>query len=132
MPRYLIIFATLTALLCGINLAVSQGDMLVIKPEAFTAPRRPAARFPHDAHNEKAKIEECGVCHHGGENGKRDPNVTSEGTPCSDCHQVEAAAGRTPLMRAYHSQCMGCHMEKKAGPVTCGECHVDAAAPEQK
>ena len=132
MTRYLILALTLTAVLCGAPLAFSQGDMLVIKSEAFTSPQRPPAVFPHDAHNEKAKIDDCAACHHGGENGKRDPKATSEGTPCADCHSVTAAPGRTPLMRAYHQQCIGCHMQKKAGPVACGQCHVDAAAPAAK
>ena len=47
--------------------------------------RRPAARFVHDTHNEKAKIDECGTCHHGTtEDGRRDATAaTSEGTPCA-------------------------------------------------
>lgn len=125
MTRYIIYGLAVAAVLFGAPLAHSQGDMLVIKAPAFTAPKRPPAVFAHDAHNEKAKLDDCSVCHHGGENGVRDPKATSEGVPCSDCHPVAAAPGRTPLMRAYHQQCIGCHTAKKAGPVTCGQCHVD-------
>jgi hypothetical protein len=28
------------------------------------------------------------------------------------------------LKDAFHSQCKCCHENMKAGPVTCGECHV--------
>ena len=124
MTRYLILALTLAAVLCGAPLAFSQGDMLAIKPEAFTSPQRPPAAFPHDAHNEKAKIDDCAACHHGGKDGKIDRAASTEGTPCAECHPVKAAKGTTPLMRAFHKQCQGCHETAKKGPVACGECHV--------
>ena len=42
---------------------------LTLKSDAFESHRRPAVPFDHDAHNERAKIEDCLICHHGGENG---------------------------------------------------------------
>lgn len=95
---------------------------LTLKSDAFESHRRPAVPFDHDAHNERAKIEDCLICHHGGENGVIDPEVGSEGTPCSECHEVNAS-GRTPLMRAYHKQCIECHRDLNKGPTTCGGCH---------
>lgn len=120
----LILLVAALAALCFFGPAFSQGDMTVVNRDVFTAPRRPAAFFAHDQHNEKAQIEDCAACHHGETDGKMDAESTSEGTPCADCHPVVATPGKTPLMRAFHKQCAGCHMDKKAGPVACGQCHV--------
>jgi len=111
-----------TALLLVVP-ALSQEDMTHVPTTGFKTTTRPAARFAHDAHNEKAKLDNCSVCHHGEKDGKRDPSGDSTGTPCADCH---TKPGRTPLMRAFHKQCMGCHLEQKKGPVTCGDCHTPA------
>jgi hypothetical protein len=103
--------------------ALSQQDMTTIPDTGFAAHTRLPAVFNHDVHNEKAGLDDCTVCHHGEKDGKRDPSQDTAGTPCSDCHTAVGKPGRTPLMRAFHKQCMGCHMEKKKGPVTCGDCH---------
>jgi Class III cytochrome C family len=104
--------------------AWSQEDMKAVSPDAFTIPQRPAAVFPHDAHNEKAKIDSCNQCHHVYEDGKLAEDESSEDRRCSDCHGL-ADAGRQPgLMKAFHLNCKGCHQEQKKGPVMCGECHV--------
>lgn len=124
-------FASLIALIAAVALgmglwlpaALSQEDMKVIKAEAFKTYTRPAAVFVHDAHNEKAKLDDCAVCHHGKDaNGKMTTEETSEGEPCADCHAVNAKSG-TPLMRAYHQQCILCHADKNLGPTHCGGCH---------
>jgi hypothetical protein len=26
-------------------------------------------------------------------------------------------------MKAFHMNCKGCHIDRKEGPITCGECH---------
>lgn len=102
--------------------AFSQEDIKFLQDEAFTNAQRPAAVFNHDEHNEMAEIEDCMPCHH---EGKDDDGNLIEGDylPCADCHEVNPDEG-TPLMLAYHIQCENCHIEKKKGPVTCGECHV--------
>lgn len=124
-------FAPLAALIAAVTLgvglilstALSQEDMKEVKAEDFAPHTRPAALFAHDAHNEKAKIDDCAVCHHGKDaDGKMTVEETSEGQPCADCHAVDARSG-TPLMRAYHQKCIACHRQKNAGPVCCGECH---------
>lgn len=124
-------FASLPALLAATALilvlwlpaALSQEDMKFIKAEAFPVHTRPAAVFVHDAHNEKANIDDCAACHHGKDaNGKQTTEETSEGEPCAECHAVNAS-GTTPLMRAYHQQCITCHQEKNSGPTHCGGCH---------
>ena len=79
---------------------VGTAHALPLKSEEFKTHRRPAVTFDHDNHNERAKIEDCIVCHHGGENGVIDPEVSSEDQPCSECHKANMPSGRTPLMRA--------------------------------
>ncbi|MEA4855351.1 MAG: acidic tetraheme cytochrome c3 TmcA [Solidesulfovibrio sp.] len=103
--------------------AMSQQDMTTVPAEGLASKTRLPAVFPHDQHNEKAAIAECTACHHGEKDGKRDPEADTAGIPCSDCHTAAGKPGRTPLMRAYHKQCMGCHLDKKKGPVSCGDCH---------
>lgn len=124
-------FASLVALIAAVALglglwlpqAMSQGNMKQIKAEAFKTHSRPAAVFVHDAHNDKASLDDCVVCHHGKDaNGKLDKEEESMGTPCADCHAVAQSPG-TPLMRAYHQQCIVCHREKQKGPTHCGGCH---------
>jgi hypothetical protein len=110
-------------ILCIVN-AWSQEDMKAVSADAFTTPQRPSAVFPHDAHNEKARIESCNQCHHVYEDGKLVEDESSEDQRCSDCHGVEAAGSQPGLMKAFHLNCKGCHQEQKKGPVMCGECHV--------
>jgi len=103
--------------------AFSQEDMKVLAPEAFGKLTRPAAVFMHDQHNEKAALDDCVTCHHGGSDGKQDKSVSTEGTACADCHEIKAPKGRTDLNHAYHKQCISCHEAKGKGPVACGQCH---------
>lgn len=103
--------------------ALSQQDMKVLAPAALGKLTRPAAQFNHDAHNEKAQLTDCVVCHHGGADGKQDKTASTEGTPCSDCHKVKTNGKGTDLTHAYHGQCIGCHQAKGKGPVACGQCH---------
>ncbi len=104
--------------------ALSQVSMTHIITDAFGEKQRPPSIFAHDEHNMKAQIKyDCWLCHHyDGLN--LDPEDDSVGIPCVDCHPVEAGPDVTPLMQAYHRQCQDCHLEKKAGPIACGECHI--------
>jgi len=106
------------------TLAWGQEGIRELLSPAFGRHQRPAALFEHDAHNEKAKLQDCVACHHGGGQGRIDPSASSEGTPCSECHAVSPAGTGTSLMRAFHKQCVGCHTAQKKGPLACGECHV--------
>ena len=117
---------TATIIICAVfaTLAVfsaqSQEDIKFVKDDAFTTRMRPPVPFNHDAHNETARLEDCGACHHVYENGKRVEDDASVGTPCSECH---APQDGMPLIRLYHLQCKGCHLQRKAGPVLCSQCH---------
>ena len=104
--------------------AYSQEDITVLKDSAFKNRQRPAAVFVHEEHNEKAEIEECNVCHHLYQDGKKVEDESSEDMNCSECHKVKSGSLTRPLMKGYHDLCKSCHRANKAGPVTCGECHL--------
>lgn len=104
--------------------AFSQDDMVVVDNSVFEAPRRSAAVFVHDEHNEMAGIEACGECHHVyDDEGNRIEDESSEGEMCADCHGSEDEGRKPALMKAYHLNCKGCHATQGEGPVMCGECH---------
>lgn len=105
-----------------------QQDVTRVADTAFTTRMRPPVSFPHDQHNEKAKIDQCQVCHHVYEHGKKIDSISSEGTKCSECHTIQAG-DPMPLVAAYHNLCKGCHMQTKTGPVQCAECHAKGIEP---
>jgi hypothetical protein len=99
-------------------------DTVRMDTSAFERPRRPAAVFDHDAHNDAAQIDDCAVCHHVYEDGKLVPDESSEDMPCSDCHGLVAGPDNPmPLVNAFHVQCRSCHVKTGKGPLLCGECH---------
>ncbi|RJQ73287.1 MAG: acidic cytochrome c3 [Desulfobacteraceae bacterium] len=105
-------------------LGFAQEDMQTVSNSVFSRPARSAALFAHDSHNESAAIEDCGICHHVIENGRRSETETSEDSPCSECHApLVSGTHPIPLRRAYHLRCKGCHLASNAGPVMCAECH---------
>ncbi|MBW2266123.1 MAG: cytochrome c3 family protein [Deltaproteobacteria bacterium] len=104
--------------------AHSQEDMAVLQDSAYENRQRPAAVFVHEQHNEKAELDECSVCHHVYEDGKKVDDESSEDKRCSDCHKVKSGYQARPLMKAYHDLCKSCHQESRVGPITCGECHT--------
>ncbi len=105
-------------------LALGQEDMTTIAPTDFDHPQRPAAIFKHDAHNEKADIEDCETCHHLYEDGNRIPDESSEDQSCAECHPVKSSGAVRPLRQAFHDNCIKCHQRQGKGPRLCGECHV--------
>lgn len=123
--RTLTALITLTAMVAVIAVfsAGSQEDVKFVKDSAFTSRMRPPVSFDHDLHNETAQIEDCGTCHHVYQDGKRVDGESSVGAPCSECHALQPGDSPMSLVRVYHLQCKGCHIEKKTGPVLCGECH---------
>lgn len=103
--------------------AYSQGEIRFVNDSAFNEPKRPPVKFHHDAHNQKAGITECNVCHHMYEDGEKLEYEASIGMECSQCHWSSDDHSKMDLIRAYHLQCRGCHLKEAAGPVLCGECH---------
>jgi hypothetical protein len=107
--------------------AYSQEDMQTVDDQAFSSPQRPPSIFRHDEHNEKAKIEECNVCHHVyDDSGKRLEDESSEGQPCSECHGLNDNGSQPGLRKAFHRKCKSCHQKEQKGPILCGQCHVRA------
>lgn len=100
----------------------AQEDISRVADSAFPTPMRPPVVFYHDAHNEKAGIDDCAACHHVYENGRQLAVDDSSGMECSECH-LEKDPAAIGLIRAYHRQCGGCHAARKAGPVMCADCH---------
>lgn len=126
-PIALVAFAALTlgaTLLVWMPKAFPQSEMTSLRSEALAPHKRLAVRFVHDAHNEKAGLEDCAVCHHDAvKDGKMTMESSSEGIPCADCHAADAQKG-TPLQRAFHRQCIECHQKGNKGPTACGGCHA--------
>ena len=125
MKKRLLLFLMVPAICIFLILpALSQEDMAVVKDDGFQKRQRPPAVFKHDYHNETAKIEECNECHHIYESGEKLEDEFSEDQLCSDCHSENSLDNQPVLKKAFHLNCKGCHLEKKKGPIMCGECHV--------
>jgi len=103
--------------------AYSQEDMTAIDNRVFPDPRRTAAIFIHDDHNEAAEIDECNECHHVYEDGVKLEDESSEDMLCSECHLMEETDEQPGLMKAFHLNCKECHLAENKGPIMCGECH---------
>lgn len=119
----LVIKWTILIFICVSSSALCQYDMVEVDNSIFGDPARPPSVFKHDEHNEKAGLDECNICHHVYEDGKKLEYDSSEDMYCSDCHAVESGDENPSLRKAFHMNCKGCHLERKAGPVMCGECH---------
>lgn len=94
-----------------------------IDNDAFENPKRVSCVYDHDEHMEAAELEECNVCHHLYEDGKKVEDEASDDQRCSECHAVGSSEDTLSLRKAYHTRCKGCHMTKEVGPILCGECH---------
>jgi len=105
------------------DLVYAQEEMQYVENAVFKNPVRPPAVFEHDAHNDAAGIQECSTCHHVIEEGILIEDESSEDMSCADCHKPDPFARIHPLMKLFHKRCKGCHLEKKIGPILCGECH---------
>jgi hypothetical protein len=125
MTRITVIAALLTGILSAwIVLGFAQEDMREVDNSVFERPVRSPALFDHDVHNDIAGLDDCSICHHVYENGRRSETQSSEGMMCADCHSLSRGAENPiPLRRAFHLSCKGCHVERRAGPLMCAECH---------
>lgn len=93
--------------------------IFISETAVFKKLERSPVEFYHDKHTVALKKEGCGVCHPQDDKGMlifKYPKLRDDSTKQS-------------LMNSYHDSCIGCHRErakagKKAGAVTCGECHV--------
>ena len=120
-----ILFTLISFFLLLFVSAHSQEDMRFIDTDVFENSQRPPALFNHDAHNELAEIEECNECHHiYDEDGNLQEDESSEDQTCADCHELAAVGNKPALMKAFHTNCKGCHLDRRKGPVMCGQCHI--------
>jgi hypothetical protein len=109
--------------------SAQEAEITLESTDVFAKKQRPAVMFNHEMHYDR--YPDCVECHHIYEyNGSEKENVWSgEEQTCSECHKLEKADKKIPLMKAFHNNCTGCHRKlakenEKAGPVTCGECHI--------
>ena len=102
-----------------------RADILVIDAlKAFGRLERPPVHFYHDKHTDALAKEnkDCGACH---PKDKERLSIKFRRTQDTD---------KETVMGVYHDACIACHKEttqagKASGPVTCGQCHVEKAAP---
>lgn len=120
----------LTATIAGLVLAAWLAPALAQydapqSPDADPGVRRLAVPFEHQAHNQKAKLKNCVVCHHGLKNGRRVTTGKSTEQRCSNCHMDRPMTHTDPpsLMSVAHASCQGCHKQQGKGPVGCSQCH---------
>ena len=125
--KYVLILTLIGIIVLAGLTAYAQEDIEFVEDSGFAANTRPLPAFMHDEHNEKAGIEDCIECHHVYDKaGNRLEDESSEDQECSECHGAEGDEYPMELVRRYHMNCKGCHQAEKAGPVTCGTCHVRA------
>ena len=125
--KYVLILTLIGIIVLAGLTAYAQEDIEFVEDSGFATNMRPLPAFMHDEHNEKAGIEDCIECHHVYDNaGNRLEDESSEDQECSECHGAEGDEYPMELVRRYHMNCRGCHQAEKAGPVTCGTCHVRA------
>jgi hypothetical protein len=102
-------------------------DKIVIaNTKVFGTLEYPAVVFDHDKHTEVLGKEgkSCNTCHPYYD---KNPNLINFTFP-KDINNLSTTSKKN-LMDAYHTACIGCHEKrlkegKKAGPITCGNCHV--------
>lgn len=88
-------------------------------PEIFKQLDRAPVKFNHDKHARTLEKDGCTLCHSKNEDEKLLFSFPKE----------RDESDKDALMNSYHDACIACHQEKtdageKAGPVTCGECHL--------
>ena len=106
-----------------------EAEITLESTDVFVKKQRPAVMFKHELHYDA--YPDCVECHHIYEynDGKKENIWSGEEQTCSECHKQKREDKKLPLMNAFHEKCTGCHRQlakenQKAGPVTCGECHI--------
>lgn len=104
----------------------AERPLFITLPPLFDSLKRAPVKFWHDKHTAALKTEGCAACHP-----KTDDRLDFAFPKERD------ESSRDALMTSYHDACIGCHTQranerKKAGPVTCGECHIEDQAYHPK
>jgi hypothetical protein len=122
-----------------------EDKIVIAHTEIFGPLERPPVIFDHKKHVEaikkegKKEWETCSVCHREKKEEltrikKEDEIIKEKKTEERDVLVFEfpkkiVKLDKEAYKKAYHDECIGCHKEKlkekkKAGPLTCGDCHV--------
>ena len=117
-----------------VPLAFAQDEMTHIPTDGFSKMQRAQVAFAHDAHNEKAELDDCVICHHSKtDDGKQDLENSSEGETCESCHAEKRDDGGTPLTPATRQ--VGLHFKNHfndGNTIACRACsqhwRIDAPA----
>ncbi|MEW6674962.1 MAG: sulfate respiration complex hexadecaheme cytochrome HmcA [Nitrospirota bacterium] len=92
--------------------------IIIAHTEIFGKLERPQVVFDHGKHSDALKKEGCETCH---------PANKEEGL-IFEYPFKQVMKDKESMMNLYHEKCIDCHKKrikekKKAGPLTCGECH---------
>jgi hypothetical protein len=123
---------TLSALLCVGGLACGEigerarttpSTLALSLPATLGDAERPVVLFDHGKHTDALAEQGCGECH---------PTAKS-GEYVFKFKETNEPSTRTGVEDRFHDACITCHQTRrdkgqKAGPVTCGECHVSRTA----
>lgn len=117
---------TVLCLVALLSLGVA-GERDITVPPAFQKLERASVPFNHDKHTEALKEDGCQRCHPTGD----------KGVQLFTFPKVKDERSAKTWMNSFHDACMDCHKRrtaenKKAGPLTCGECHRIAAETRHK
>jgi hypothetical protein len=96
-----------------------ENKIIIAHTEIFGKLERPQVVFNHGLHSETFKKEGCDTCH----------PLTAEENLIFEYPPSMFVKDKKSVMNSYHEKCINCHKKrikegKKAGPVTCGDCHV--------
>jgi hypothetical protein len=108
---------TILCLVALLSLGVAGERDITLSP-VFRKLERALSPFNHDKHTAALQIEGCQACHPTGD----------KGIQLFTFPKVRDERSAKRLMNSFHDACIGCHRQrvaekKKAGPLTCGECH---------
>lgn len=122
-----------------------KNTIAIAHTEIFGTLERPQVIFDHQKHVEaikkegKKEWESCNVCHRIEKEEITKIKVENEVVKeekkekreifVFEFPKKEVKKEKEALKKAYHDECISCHKQKikegkKAGPITCGECHV--------
>ena len=108
-----------------INESKLENMITLAHTEIFGKLERPQVVFNHGLHSDTFKKEGCNTCHPV----TKDENLIFEFPKKVAGVVATRFRDKISVMNSYHEGCIDCHKKriqekKKAGPITCGDCHV--------
>ncbi|MEW6002776.1 MAG: sulfate respiration complex hexadecaheme cytochrome HmcA [Nitrospirota bacterium] len=97
----------------------ADNKLIIAHTEIFGTLERAQVIFDHGRHSKAFKKDGCKICH---------PATEEENLIFEHPFKI-VVRDKKSVMNSYHEKCIGCHKKrinerKKAGPITCGDCHV--------